>query len=48
MFDIELGDGIVRKLPFNNGDNAVLEAEKLCNRDDIERGKIEYIRNYIS
>ena len=37
IFDVELGDNIMRKLPFNNGDNAIEYSEKFCMREGIGR-----------
>ena len=48
IFDVELGDNIMRKLPFNNGDNAIQAAENFCAREDLGRGNIDQIRNFIS
>jgi hypothetical protein len=31
----------MRKLPFNNGDNAISEAEKFCAREDLGRNNID-------
>jgi len=33
IFDVELGDDIMRKLPFNNGSNQMEAAEKFCCRE---------------
>jgi hypothetical protein len=33
VFDVELGDGIMRKLPFNNGANVIEAAERFCVRE---------------
>ena len=33
VFDVELGDNVMRKLPFNNGENAITAAEKFCVRE---------------
>ena len=33
VFDVELGDNVMRKLPFNNGENAIQAAEKFCVRE---------------
>jgi phospholipase A-2-activating protein len=37
VFDVELGDGVMRKLPFNNGGNHLESAEKFCMREGINR-----------
>lgn len=44
IFDVELGDNIMRKLPFNNGGNAIQAAEKFCIREGLGRANIEQIR----
>ena len=41
IFDVELGDNIMRKLPFNNGDNAIGAAEKFCVREGLGRANID-------
>jgi phospholipase A-2-activating protein len=43
VFDIELGDNIMRKLPFNNGANAIEYAEKFCMRENIGRNMASQI-----
>ena len=48
VFDVELGDNIMRKLPFNNGDNAITSAEKFCAREGLGRANIDQIRTFIS
>lgn len=37
VFDVELGDGIMRKLPFNNGAMHLEAAEKFCVREGISK-----------
>lgn len=44
VFDVELGDNVMRKLPFNNGGNAIQAAEKFCVRENLGRANIEQIR----
>jgi len=41
IFDVELGDDIMRKLPFNNGENAITAAEKFCVREQLGRANID-------
>lgn len=48
VFDIELGDNIMRKLPFNNGDNAIEYAEKFCMRENIGRNMASQIQAWIN
>jgi hypothetical protein len=40
VFDVELGDNIYRKLPFNNGANSLLAAEKFCTREQLSRANL--------
>lgn len=41
IFDVELGDGIMRKLPYNNGGNPLDSAEKFCSREGLSRVNVE-------
>lgn len=43
IFDVELGDDIMRKLPFNNGSNMLEAADKFLARENISRNNIEQI-----
>ena len=43
IIDVDLGDGIMRKLPFNNGGNAMDAAGKFCARENLSRASIEQI-----
>ena len=43
IFDVELGDGIMRKLPFNNGGNALQAADRFCSREMLGRVNVEQI-----
>lgn len=43
IFDVELGDGIMRKLPFNNGANYLEAADKFCSREHLSRVNVEQI-----
>lgn len=38
IFDIELGDNVMRRIPFNNGANALLAAERFVQREEIDEG----------
>lgn len=40
VFDVEMGDGIHRKLPFNNGANSLIAAELFCMREQIGKGHV--------
>ena len=48
IFDVELGDNVMRKLPYNNGGNPMLSAEKFCVREGLSRANVEQIRNFIN
>ena len=48
VFDVELGDGIMRKLPFNNGANVIEAAERFCVREQLSRANVDQIRQFIS
>ena len=41
IFDVELGDGIMRKLPFNNGAGFLESADKFCARENLSRVNVE-------
>jgi phospholipase A-2-activating protein len=47
VFDVELGDGIMRKLPFNNGGMHLEAAEKFCIREGISRTQVEQIVDFL-
>lgn len=35
-------------IPFNNGANALVEAEKYCKREGLPKGYIEQIRKFLT
>ena len=37
VFDVDLGDGILRKLPFNNGANFMEASDKFCARENLSK-----------
>ena len=41
IFDVDLGDALMRKLPFNNGGNALDAADKFCSREGLSRVNVE-------
>lgn len=41
VFDVDLGDGYHRKLPFNNGSNTLESAEKFIAREGLSRVNVE-------
>ena len=43
IFDVELGDGVMRKLPFNNGANCLEAADKFCAREMMGKANLEQI-----
>jgi len=43
IFDVELGDGVMRKLPFNNGDNTLVASDKFMMREGLPKGYVEQI-----
>lgn len=47
IFDIEIGDGVLRKLPFNNGGNPDEAANKFCVREKFGKSNIEQIMQHI-
>lgn len=47
IFDVELGDGVMRKLPFNNGASFLEAADKFCARENISRTQNEQIIQFL-
>ena len=47
VFDVEIGDGIMRKLPFNNGANCLEAADKFCSREGMSRVNVEQIVQFL-
>lgn len=47
IFDVELGDGIMRKLPFNNGANCLEAADKFCAREMMSKSNVEQIVQFL-
>lgn len=43
IFDVDLGDGIMRKLPFNNGGNPHEAADKFVIREGLSKMMVEQI-----
>lgn len=48
VFDVELGDNVMRRLPFNNGANAIEAAERFCAREQVGRANVDQIRSFIT
>jgi phospholipase A-2-activating protein len=47
IFDVELGEGRMALLPFNEGDNPLVTAEKFCAREGINKANISQIIDFI-
>lgn len=47
IFYIDMGDGVERKLPFNQTDSPTESAEKFCIRESIIKDNIKQIRDWI-
>jgi phospholipase A-2-activating protein len=47
LFDVELGESRMALLPFNNGDNPLIVAEKFCAREVINKANISQIIDFI-
>lgn len=44
VFDVECGDGILRKLPFNDGENIDEAANKFCVKENFSKAHVEQIK----
>eukprot|EP00742_Colponemidia_sp_Colp-10_P003823 GILJ01004073.1.p1 GENE.GILJ01004073.1~~GILJ01004073.1.p1 ORF type:complete len:786 (+),score=133.68 GILJ01004073.1:49-2358(+) len=48
MFDVDLGDGLIRRIPWRYGDNALLAAERFLQREEMDRAMyIEQIADFL-
>lgn len=48
VFDVDMGPSLgMRKLPYNRGQNPMEVAESFCSREQIHKGNIEQIRQFI-
>ena len=47
IFDVELGDGIMRKLPFDNGSNPLVAADKFIIREGLHKSMCEQISKFL-
>ena len=47
IFDVDLGDGIMRKLPFDNGSNPLIAADKFILRESLHKAYCEQIQTFI-
>ncbi len=47
IFDVDLGDGVMRKLPFDNGDNPAVAADKFVIREGLSKANVEQIQSFL-
>jgi phospholipase A-2-activating protein len=47
IFDIDMGDGVMRKLPYDNGGNPLEAADKFIVREHLNRAYVEQICTFI-
>jgi len=47
IFDVDLGDGIMRKLPYNNGSNPYESADKFVSREGLSKSMVEQIIGFL-
>lgn len=47
IFDVDLGDGVMRRLPFDNGTNALEAADKFVIREGLHKAYCEQISQFI-
>ncbi|TNV85584.1 hypothetical protein FGO68_gene1924 [Halteria grandinella] len=47
IFDVDMGDGILRKLPFDNGSNILVAADKFVLREGLHKAFCEQISAFI-
>lgn len=47
VIDVDLGDGVYRKLPCNNGANYLETADKFCSREGLSRTYVEQIVQFL-
>ena len=45
---MDIGDGVLRKLPFNNGGNTDEAANRFCARENLSRAHLEQIKTFIT
>ena len=48
IFDVELGDGLMRKLPYRNDQNPMIAAEKFIGRENMNREYLQHICEFIN
>jgi len=47
VFDVECGDGIMRKLPFSEGDNIDEASNKFCIKENFSKIHVEQIKEFL-
>lgn len=47
VFDVDCGDGVLRKLPFNNGGNWDEAANRFCIKENFSKIHIEQIKQFL-
>jgi len=47
VFDVEIGDGVMRKLPFDNGASFLEASDKFCSRENLSRVNVEQIVTFL-
>jgi hypothetical protein len=47
VIDVDLGDGVFRKLPCNNGATYLEVADKFCSRENLSRTYVEQIVSFL-
>lgn len=47
VFDVELGDGVMRKMPFSNHENPLECAERFCAREQLNKEYVQEIVKFI-
>ena len=48
IFNVDLGDGLLKKLPFNNGASVDEAAQKFCLRQGLDLGNLPEIKEFIT
>lgn len=47
VFDVEDESGVIKKLPYNEGESMMQAAELYCGRERLSKGYIEQIRQFL-
>jgi PFU (PLAA family ubiquitin binding) len=48
VFDVDCGDGVLRKLPFDDGGNIDEAANKFCIKENFSKIHVEQIKKFLS